>query len=1118
MVIRVNCSKCGKILSVPEKFRGRKVRCECGNAPLAAAGPPTLPPQPPAPPPQQSPQQPTSGGPPPLPPQPPIPQQSPQQAVPPQLPQQGIQANLPPLPQQAGGPPQPPFPQRSPNGNAPGRKPMQPAGKHFDDDEDDEPEESSGFPIAMALGLGGGGVVLIGLIVALIFIFSGSGGGDEPGKNNENPIAQKDVVDPDLKKRNKELDKMDDGPPIITAPSPIKRWKNVSSRKNEIRNPPVSSAPFWKAKRDPPPTPFPKARDNPVGIIAIPNRNSELLFPSTPSPIVAIGDNSSTNSVRMIWNLYTGQRLGVLVGRIPLSNWAISSDGKYLVGRFYKPNLQEFVVISGVNGQPLQRIVLEEKRVLLKVDFLANDKLLIYDSRGGKVDIQIFDLKTGKQEKRYTRNYRHAFYKVLSPGRNYLVLPSNDGKTIDVIHLETNTLAGQLPTPIEYSRTYYWFKGLAFSNDGAKLAGIFDGTRGSRLIAWDMSNGKVLHDYKYPKRLSDLAGQIKHREVEIEWLPEDKGWLLRAHQLVDAKSGGLIYRIPRNENIFSRANRRTMIGLYHVTELKEENRKRALIIKPLPKEEIDAKFQMFAKLDPDKGKLPELVDPDLANVKNLPKPEGVVNHTVQADPSGIANQMLTSDPINLGRDLKKIADVAFSSADKAHAAIVSVSNLGQNFKAEVDLFDLTTGQKSSSNELFMASRISPDAILTEISPKATRLALFNNKEDHRLDVWSLAENKHIAGWRPNGDSKVAWLGWVDEEHLLTQTENGKVVLWKLPECQAVYQTTAAYGVASLSPGGKYLLFPNPTEVVVYEAKTGKRCGQFDFPNRFGQIELKSTGFSKDGKKVVFVVNHSMAQFDVASGKMEREGPSENPNFTDVIHCRNQLVIIDDYLRGWKGPTPCHYSLVRGERTRESPDGRFWYTTEKGAKDEGVLKSISLPEATAAQFLNDIRSKNIERVFGPGKSVRLQVSFPSPGYQQKIENAVRSRFRAMDITVDPGAQVTLSLSATQNNTGKVLKLEKIFGGRQRIDVPVIEISCQARLFSNTGLTLWETKNKYRSRERVFGIVRIRGDDFTEHFHGLVRRSAESYLSNVRPPTNILLHNNEVLRLPKSIVLD
>ncbi len=123
----------------------------------------------------------------------------------------------------------------------------------------------------------------------------------------------------------------------------------------------------WKLKVDPPATPpaAPASKDFAIPYPANFGQGNETVYPSTPSPFVAIGKNAFDNDVRQVWDLSTRKMVGSFKGQLGFDDKtiALSPDGAYLAG---KPTFRKTIEVRATEeraGRPDHRHRLAVRRL-----------------------------------------------------------------------------------------------------------------------------------------------------------------------------------------------------------------------------------------------------------------------------------------------------------------------------------------------------------------------------------------------------------------------------------------------------------------------------------------------------------------------------------------------------------------------------------------------------------------------------------------------------------------------------------------------------------------------------------------------------------------------------------
>jgi WD40 repeat protein len=285
----------------------------------------------------------------------------------------------------------------------------------------------------------------------------------------------------------------------------------------------------------------------PPGKVAIPvpggqwpmrARSDDLaVYPTTPSPFVAVGQNRAAGDERRLWNMQTMKSTAVLSGKIPLDGpLALSADGKYLAGRV--PGHLSVAVWSFASGRKVREI---DGVDLL--DFAGPHQLLTFDHHGRF--LQVWDVSTGKALHRFTGPawFFDRSTIALSPGRQYLALCAKD--RLFVYDLGTGLAVGRKALPRPQPVGTQFCQGIAFSADGTELAAIFQVGGRSQLFIWDVGQGNVVGEHSFAVNFKTTMSHAHlYHGRPLEWLTDHSGWLVFGKAVIDRTTGEQIGDIP----------------------------------------------------------------------------------------------------------------------------------------------------------------------------------------------------------------------------------------------------------------------------------------------------------------------------------------------------------------------------------------------------------------------------------------------------------------------------------------------------------------------------------------------------------------------------------------------
>ena len=306
--------------------------------------------------------------------------------------------------------------------------------------------------------------------------------------------------------------------------------------------PPLAHA-AWDAKPDPPAEPV-KLAARPGQSVPLPNPSGMApVFPTTPSPFVAVGQNDTEEAVREVWDLRTFERAGTLKGKFAPTSYSpsrLSPDGKYLAILAHDDAADRAVeVYAFATGEKVLRATAEPPpKKVLAFDLAAGGRLVIaleLDKAKAKA-LQTYDLATGAKlgELPLSAGFQDGSLAVSPGGRQVAFIAEKDLVIVDPASGKT---LGKVP------HGSFSCAGMAFSPDGSELAAVFLQDPGSRLICWEVANGEVVADYPFPSGPTFPTPGWSDGGRTVDWLPDGSAWLLEGHALVNRKDGQWVWNL-----------------------------------------------------------------------------------------------------------------------------------------------------------------------------------------------------------------------------------------------------------------------------------------------------------------------------------------------------------------------------------------------------------------------------------------------------------------------------------------------------------------------------------------------------------------------------------------------
>lgn len=955
----------------------------------------------------------------------------------------------------------PATPPRAGDRRRPDERTDRPRGRRNDEDDYDR-HDGEGTPVGLIVGIVAGVMVLllIGLGLGLWLFLKPSPAPAPVVAAKDLPVGQAPQFQPPQFQPPPQPKPPLGPPPGPAAPPPVAvTWK--------VRPDPLKDAPAEPA--------------GPLPAIPVGGFQSKVLFPSSPSPFVAVSRTGPPQETLEVWNLQTSKRVGtVILGNIH-NDEVLSPDGAYLASKPLGPKAT-IEVFSVADGRSV-KIDVEDKIVhLYPSDFAGSGRLLTAKGVLGEVLFQVWDIQTGKAVCQFqVAAHPDAKARTFSPGRKYLAFPHRDGKKVLVYDLTSGEPAGEAVSPADFGFVHY--RALAFSPDGKTLAGLAQAGAKAQFITWDVTTGQpTVHDLDQDPQFQ-AQNALGYDGLPLEWLPSGTALLAYGQLLLDAQTGKVIWTLPREA--LDSSPRRVIAGRT-LACVKGDNRAKALVLEALPKDRIDTAAQAVREgKDPAATVLPPATPADWSAARNLPPPAGAAPWKAAPDPAPAAKGKLAAQPIPLKGHSSDLQAILFSRPDVAQAAVLTAAaadNVSPRKQVRVDRYDVAGGQLLGGADLFAVEmpKGKPLNLIADLSPDGARLAIAEPRDERRVDVFSLADGKHVAGWLPyekEADPKVRWVGFLDGGKVLTLGTGGKLVLWSVPECKALW-SAAVRDLVALSPGRKLLAAHNGATYEILDAASGDRLGQLGGPR---VQNVLAAAFRGDGQELVAVVRADdpaqvLVRWDLKTGKDAPAFPVLAGG-TDLSWAVPGFVLYNGTLIDTELKWPLgRYTLSgTGRLATGSPDGRLWFAVGQGPMVPPVLTAQTLPDQATQTLARQIAARTVRPVLAPGMTVAVQVNVQAPrnadALRQRVFDGLAGRLKMNGLKVAAGAgdlRLVVQMGP-ERPTGQTMQLKELGKGFGTINVPIQEVACRAVLTDSRGTPVWEQKQQFRTPD-FFGVLR------------------------------------------------
>ena len=1004
------------------------------------------------------------------------------------------------------------------------------------------PTDARGIQLWIAAAIGG--MVALGSVLLLVFWLRSA---DQP----QNPIA--------LEIRPVVVTKPANAKEANPIPAPAPRPKNIDPPIRPVEPPPPAIKPVEPAFTEPAPNPPLKADPPPdfrrkgawrlepdpgpdltasnvdykkavFPVLGIPH----FVAPTTPSEFLAIRHNHLGREAVQVVNLRTYKQDGGINGKLEMNEEMLSPDGKFLVGQQRKGLELTINVLSFAAAKYVRSFAFAKQNAILRsYDFGPPNHLLtvVDDLEARQAKFRVMNVATGQLVKEFLAPEQARLGNkqwALSPGRRFVAISSIQRVTF------FDVMKGKIAGEIILGNGIRNPLAMAFSHDGQEFAMICGKPfGGDRLITLKVANGDIVVDHEFEKQLKTAEGVRNRVSLDLQWLPDGSGWWVGNSAWIDRLSGAVVYTTPEIPRESHHESPRRIVGS-DLTVLVGGNFSYSLVIFRLPtepiadsvktaregiveKRPIPLPAELAREEDPDR---PGLTPIDVATMKVLPPPLGDAAWRAKPEPTVSSKSVQSQIPLRSRPDATDA--IAFSSGASPQAFVFNHHMPDPTSKKSiirVDRYDMATAQLLGAVDLFPAPvhEESPtpgfnkkrDArpflyrglvpLEVSISLDASRFLAFPKEAPESLDVWTV-DGRHVAAWKPGEkeEANVEEAHLIDNDHVLTRTETGKVSLWRLPECRAIYEMNGVQGPLELSAGRTTVFAMVDGSPELFDAMTGDRLGTLERPPSGPVTGIQSIAFSPDGKHLAAIAHLGNAAYlvkwSVADGKAI--GDIRVPPRTDgVLHwAGNDHQLFGDDLYDWNfRGVLWHYALAQQGNsaiTRRGSDGRRWFQGfSLGNRSVNLLIGAELPDLEARRHVALIAKGGLTPAYPPGTKVKLDVlaAVGSVLIRQDLEKSLLAKGYELG---EGGLVVTIT--ANEEPTGKTIQVRTLSNGpgKKQIVVPIQDrfLVCESIVTDAQGKQIAKFQSKF-SAPRI--VPSFKTDDYESEISERMAATARVY---------------------------
>jgi hypothetical protein len=616
--------------------------------------------------------------------------------------------------------------------------------------------------------------------------------------------------------------------------------------------------------------------------------------------------------------------------------------------------------------------------------------------------------------------------------------------------------------------------GLAWSPDGTRLAVVLQSGLNGYLVCLDARTGATQSQRVLRTRnLQSDFGELRHASNNrVDWTADSSAILLGGTQLYDAATGKELFQMAYSAREGDQP-RRVIRPWDVLTLVRNADGNFLLATFALPKEALaKAVEQVRGAGEAIDALLPPLTAARHAGARTVaPQPQAAwrpVFDDRQPPPARWPDAIELPEPANDVRRVRfaspasgKLALLASSAVSDGKGTTTRTTRLQQ-----IDAVTKEAGPAIVVGNAYALADVSPDGELA-------LLTLGEGTRAQRLDLIGLNPKKHVAAWRPYSDEdpiasaaqddrprNVEWSALVDGRHAFTLNEAGRLILWKLPECYAIYQMTGVERLCAkdFSPGRKHLALRAGGRLLVLESLSGA-C--YTLPAPPDAQEPTRCVFRADGKEVWAWYGPAggptrIRRIDASTGTQLGEFVQAFQPFSSNVACcelfrgdnvallgGTTLVDLARNVLLWR------YDAVDQVRPADnSPDHRLWYFYDDPRKRQAARLIAVDP------YRDEVRSRcaelQAEEQFWlrPGDKVRLAIDIAGARLgpeAAQIEAAVRARLKTAGLVEDPSAATTVSVTGFERDEPKTFTRSD---GRQ-ITVSDIKIGVRVAIVAPSG---------------------------------------------------------------------
>lgn len=409
-----------------------------------------------------------------------------------------------------------------------------------------------------------------------------------------------------------------------------------------------------------------------------------------------------------------------------------------------------------------------------------------------------------------------------------------------------------------------------------------------------------------------------------------------------------------------------------------------------------------------------------------------------------------------------------------------------------------------------------------VSPDGTRAVLREDSWDFsdsgkkgRIYVVSIDDMKlrPLATYEPfaveggnrgnDRDRDVRMADWVDDRHLMIQSEHNLLVVVDVESNKAVWKISGEHrlGKCFLSPGKRYCLLSGFSGTFMLESMTGDSVGKLE---GIGRMNYQNFAFSPDGKTIATIGDDGVMIWDATTGKPEEPFYiGKAVALPDLVWANERFLLVEDRLIDVQSKSLVwQYDFIG--RPHQLFGKYCWYLIGHG-RDPKRLLAVTIPHQTALLASRAPESKRF--CIRPGMEVSLKIDSSVGNGRSNIQKRMEQIIEENELILKPDADITMFLKVSQEkeqetNYGVGHGPFPRFGGGGGTDVKYRPAKFSIE-FQQGGKVLWSLSHTTGAPSHI-SLDKIQNDSIQGVVSKAINKANSEYekwFTNVKIPQKI-----------------